>query len=66
MNWQEHHSWAGVFPATLCPFQEDESIDKAGLQGYIRELANVDGVKGLVRNGHTGEMRHCVRASVRV
>ena len=65
MNWQEHHSWAGVFLATLCPFQDDESIDKAGLQGYIRELANVDGVKGLVRNGHTGEMRHCVRASVR-
>ena len=25
MNW-ETHPWAGVFPATLCPFHDDESI----------------------------------------
>ena len=56
MNWQEQHPWAGVFPATLCPFHEDESIDEAGLRAYMRELAAVDGVKGLVCNGHTGEI----------
>ena len=56
MNWQENHPWAGVFPATLCPFREDESIDEEGLQTYMRELAEVDGVKGLVCNGHTGEI----------
>ena len=56
MNWQEHHPWAGVFPATLCPFHEDESIDEEGLQKYMRELAAVDGIKGLVCNGHTGEI----------
>ena len=56
MNRQEHHPWAGVFPATLCPFHEDESIDEAGLRAYMRELAAVDGVKGLVCNGHTGEI----------
>jgi 4-hydroxy-tetrahydrodipicolinate synthase len=55
MNW-EHHPWAGVFPATLCPFHEDESIDEEGLRAYMRELANVDGVKGVVCNGHTGEI----------
>ncbi len=55
MNWQTH-PWAGVFPATLCPFHEDESIDEAGLRAYIRELAAVPGVKGLVPNGHTGEI----------
>ena len=56
MNWQEQHPWAGVFPATLCPFHEDESIDEQGLRAYMRELAAVDGVKGLVCNGHTGEI----------
>ena len=56
MNWQEQHPWAGVFPATLCPFHEDESIDEEGLRAYMRELAAVDGVKGLVCNGHTGEI----------
>ena len=55
MNW-EHHPWAGVFPATLCPFHEDESIDEEGLRAYMQELANVDGVKGVVCNGHTGEI----------
>ncbi len=56
MNWREDHPWAGVFPATLCPFHEDESIDEEGLWAYMRELAAVDGVKGLVCNGHTGEI----------
>ena len=55
MDWQ-HHPWAGVFPATLCPFHEDESIDEDGLKAYMRELAEVDGIKGVVCNGHTGEI----------
>ena len=55
MNWCDH-PWAGVFPATLCPFHDDESIDEEGLRIYIDELARVDGVKGLVCNGHTGEI----------
>jgi len=54
-NWQEH-PWMGVFAATLCPFHEDESLDEAGLRAYIRELAAVPGLKGLVPNGHTGEI----------
>ena len=48
--------WAGVFPATLCPFHADESIDEEGLRDYIAELAAVDGVDGLTCNGHTGEV----------
>lgn len=55
MNWREH-PWGGVFPATLCPFHEDESLDEEGLFGYIRNVALVDGVKGVVCNGHTGEI----------
>jgi len=48
--------WTGVFAATLCPFHEDQSLDKAGLAEYIHELAKVDGINGLVCNGHTGEI----------
>ena len=48
--------WSGVFPATLCPFHEDESINEEGLAGYIEELASVPGVEGVVCNGHTGEI----------
>lgn len=48
--------WTGVFPATLCPFLDDERVDDAGLRAYLAELAAVDGVTGLVVNGHTGEI----------
>lgn len=61
------HPWAGVFPATLCPFNDDETINEEGLYQYIQELAQVDGVKGLVCNGHTGEvmsLRNSERARV--
>jgi len=48
--------WSGVFPATLCPFLDDESIDEVGLAGYIEEVASVPGIEGVVCNGHTGEI----------
>ena len=48
--------WTGVLPATLCPFHDDDSIDEIGLRGYARYLAAVDGITGLVCNGHTGEV----------
>ena len=54
-NWKEH-PWMGVFAATLCTFNEDESLDEAGLRAYIRHLAAVPGLTGLVPNGHTGEI----------
>jgi 4-hydroxy-tetrahydrodipicolinate synthase len=65
-TWQEH-PWMGVFAATLCPFHKDESLDEEGLRAYIRELAAVPGLKGLVPNGHTGEimsLREAERAQV--
>lgn len=55
MNWRQH-PWSGVFPATLCAFHEDESLDEEGLEAYFRDLTHVDGVKGLVCNDHTGEI----------
>ncbi len=48
--------WSGVYPATLCPFNDDESIDEDGLSEYIAEVASVEGIDGVVCNGHTGEI----------
>lgn len=55
MNWRQQ-PWTGVYPATLCPFHADESIDEYGLHQYIADLASVEGVNGVVCNGHTGEI----------
>lgn len=54
-NWREQ-PWSGVYPATLCPFHDDESIDEAGLTEYISEVAGVEGINGVTCNGHTGEI----------
>lgn len=50
------HPWMGVFPATLCPFRDDETIDEPGLAEYFDWLCGQEGLKGLVCNGHTGEI----------
>lgn len=55
MNYKDH-PWMGVFPATLCAFRENEEIDESGLRGYFQWLCQFDGLKGLVCNGHTGEI----------
>ena len=51
-----NHEWHGLFAATLCPFFEDQRLDEAGLRQYIRGLTAEAGLKGLVPNGHTGEI----------
>lgn len=51
-----NHPWMGVFPATLCCFQPNEDLDEAGLRAYFAWLCQVPGLKGLVCNGHTGEI----------
>jgi 4-hydroxy-tetrahydrodipicolinate synthase len=50
------HPWMGVFPATLCAFHPDERIDEDGLRDYFAWLCTAPGLKGLVCNGHTGEI----------
>lgn len=63
----DKHPWGGVFAATLCAFHEDESLDAEGSSHYFARLASVEGMKGLVCNGHTGEimsLRAAERAEV--
>ncbi len=54
-NWQQQ-PWSGVYAATLCAFEPDESIDAQGLTEYFQTIAAVPGIRGLVCNGHTGEI----------
>jgi 4-hydroxy-tetrahydrodipicolinate synthase len=52
----KEHPWMGVFAATLCAFKQNEDLDETGLRDYFSWLCQVDGLKGLVCNGHTGEI----------
>lgn len=67
MTQKQEHSWSGVFPAVLCAFNKDYSIDEVDLGQYLTWVARHDGVKGIVVNGHTGEitsLRNSERARV--
>lgn len=55
IHWRDL-AWSGVYPATLCPFHADESLDEEGLVEYIKDIGSVEGVRGLTCNGHTGEI----------
>jgi 4-hydroxy-tetrahydrodipicolinate synthase len=55
LDWRKQ-PWTGVFAATLCAFHEDESLDVDGLCRYVRDVAGVEGIQGIVCNGHTGEI----------
>jgi 4-hydroxy-tetrahydrodipicolinate synthase len=54
-DWRKR-PWTGVYAATLCAFRDDESLDEEGLSHYIRGLVEVNGIQGVVCNGHTGEV----------
>jgi 4-hydroxy-tetrahydrodipicolinate synthase len=51
-------TWSGVFPAILVPFLDDGrySLDEQGLREYARQFLGIPGIRGLVTNGHTGEI----------
>lgn len=46
----------GLIPAIAIPFNDDFSIDVAGLGRFVRWLAAQRGIKALMTNGHTGEV----------
>lgn len=48
--------WSGVYAATVLPFKQDYSIDEQGYRALLRWLASVDGVSGVMCNGHAGEV----------
>ncbi len=44
-----------VVPACVTPFKEDTEVDFQGLAAHGRWLASIDGITGIVCNGHAGE-----------
>jgi len=50
------HPFAGVYAATLCPMDgTGRRIDEASLARHLGAVARVDGIRGLLINGHAGE-----------
>ena len=49
-------SWTDIFPATCLPLHDDYSVNEGELRSYVRWLAGFDEIRGLVCNGHTGEI----------
>jgi 4-hydroxy-tetrahydrodipicolinate synthase len=46
----------GVYAATLCPLDADgRHLDEAALARHLETVATVDGIAGLLVNGHAGE-----------
>ena len=46
----------GIYAATLCPLDADgRHVDEAALERHIAEVSAVDGIAGLLVNGHAGE-----------
>ena len=45
----------GIYPATLCPFTRDGEVDEAAVARHVSGLADVDGIVGVLCNGHAGE-----------
>jgi 4-hydroxy-tetrahydrodipicolinate synthase len=49
-------AWTDIFPATCLPLNDDYSVNEGELRSYVRWLAGFDEIRGLVCNGHTGEI----------
>ena len=45
----------GIYPATICPFKTDDSLDESALCQHVTALADVAGCVGILCNGHAGE-----------
>jgi 4-hydroxy-tetrahydrodipicolinate synthase len=45
----------GIYAANICPMHQDGRIDETALAGHIEDLASVEGLRGLLINGHAGE-----------
>jgi len=50
--------WTGLFPASVLPFTEDYEIDEPEFRRLLDWLSSVQGVTGVVVNGHVGEIAH--------
>ncbi|WP_323766315.1 dihydrodipicolinate synthase family protein [Marinovum sp.] len=45
----------GIHAATLCPLTDDGAVSEAELAAHVARIAQADGIRGLLINGHAGE-----------
>jgi 4-hydroxy-tetrahydrodipicolinate synthase len=45
----------GIYAATVAPMTPDHALDEPALERHLRDMAAVDGLVGLLINGHAGE-----------
>jgi 4-hydroxy-tetrahydrodipicolinate synthase len=57
--------WRNIFPAIPIPLHKDYSLNERELREYVRWLAKIDGIDGIVCNGHTGEITSLNQAEKR-
>jgi 4-hydroxy-tetrahydrodipicolinate synthase len=55
-------SFKGIIPAAILPFKQNYEIDEQNLRSFIRYLSQIDGVEGILCNGHAGEVVSLSRA----
>jgi 4-hydroxy-tetrahydrodipicolinate synthase len=57
--------WRNIFPAIPIPLNKDYSINEKELREYVRWLSKIEGIEGIVCNGHTGEVTSLSREEKR-
>lgn len=55
MNDTTLHPYGGIYAATVCPMHPDELIDEAAIAAHVRAVTAVEGIRGVLCNGHAGE-----------
>jgi len=54
----KEHISGGIIPATANPWHPDDySLVKDDLRGHVEDLVEVDGIKAVIANAHTGETK---------
>ena len=57
--------FCGIYAASICPMHDDGAIDEEALARHVDALARVEGLRGLLVNGHAGENFALERAECR-
>lgn len=55
MTSKETARFGGIYGSVVCPLNDDYSIDEAALAEHIADVAGVEGIVGILCNGHAGE-----------
>ena len=52
---KNEYPWRGIYAAIVTPMTPDFAVDYAALADHARQVTSVDGIVGLLINGHAGE-----------